>query len=656
MKRRWTTSLGAVLTAVATTLPLSAQGDPTNLRINEVMADNGRSPVDFNGGTPDVVEIFNTGNEVVELEGLALSDTLTLEEAKIVRPDGTTRLYVIDESRYTVPPKRSIFIFCDRETSLDCVEPHADFRIDSNGNEPVTLWGPEKNDGTRDIIDQVFLPPLRRDVSFGRFPDGAGGRNVPVEQAFDVFRFMPEPTFGRCISIPNVDTCPGDYRKRICLGAQNNAGGNLAPRISREFHSTNAPAADEPVEITARVRDDKEPTRTNIARVQIIYRTITNAVPGNWRSIDMMFDDPQGQNGVLTGAANGRPLDRWSVWHGAIPGQPASSRVEFYLEVEDAEGAVSTRPLELCFKVLVDGKQKPIVCDVQLASADDIGPCDSEFGPASNGCIDDPCRAKKFIPCDVPWTYAVGYEPSERLRHLVINEVVAGQFHDPNNADNPVHGILKDPSSEDPALCGLLDPPPKYCCKNLDPDTCGYDDYIELLNTSATEEIPLAGLWLSDKYFTPRIWQFPANSKMIGPGKRLIIWLDDDGHKCPELRLGPDDPPRPSFWECPDPNDAPNDQFHTNFELRSEADQIFIFDTVDRNFGVIHGVAFTAQEDNVALSLCPDGDRNGDYALIAGGSPGDKNNCPPTNCEIFLAAVLCRVELNFATWWGYTGG
>ncbi len=617
-------AVGAFLTATLVSLGLSAQGAFRMLRINEVIADNEtRPPIDFEGGTPDMVELFNAGDEIVSLNGLAMSDTWTLEQAKM-----TESLYEFPVG-LSVVPKRTLVIFCDGDTELGrCVEPHANFNIDSDGNEPITLWGPADENGEREIIDQVMLPPLRGDVSFGRFPDGAGPAPVPVEQTFEWFNFTPGTltSFGlSCITVAPPGTCGLGRPKRSCLGAQNKQGANLDPRISRAAHSTNSPAAGEAVEVRALVRDDKAPVPPNIARAEIVYRVIDGDTVGEWQNEPLTWNEAEGESGILTAEAEGRPLDRWSVWTGAVPGQAAGMRVEFFLEVEDQEGEVSTRPLELCFRVLVDERQGPRPdCDVQVANADDVGPCDSQFG--GPGCLEDPCRLDRFVPCDVPWTYAVGYQPRGNLANLVVNEVVARQRNNPTDPENPATGIIKDPTSEDFRLCSRFDEPPKYCCRRGGPDngdgpSCGYDDYVELVNVSDTE-IDLSGLWLSDGYFTPRIWQFPAGSR-IGPREYLIIWCDDDGSKCPDISR----PEFPPFWECPDPNDVTKKAFHTNFELNGGGDQFFIFDNQANNFGVIHGVAFEGQEDNVALTLCPDGDRTGDFGLTPGGSPAAANDC-----------------------------
>jgi len=119
---------------------------------------------------------------------------------------------------------------------------------------------------------------------------------------------------------------------RFCSGAPNGAGENLEPRLRRVFQSSNAPAADEPVEFRVEVRDDKlpiaseEPTEDNIETVQIVY----SVDGGADQSVEMTMISLENGSEIdmKTGLEVGRPNDIWSLWTGEIPGQPAGSQVE----------------------------------------------------------------------------------------------------------------------------------------------------------------------------------------------------------------------------------------------------------------------------------------------------------------------------------------
>jgi hypothetical protein len=548
-------------------LPAIGQ-DHSVLRINEVIADNRTvPPADIGGNHVDMIEIFNGGPDVLDLgvdspfRSLALSGTL--------EPPPPTALWTFPRGTRILPGD-SIVVFCDTNAVENACEPHASFRLESDGTEPVTLWGPVV-DGTRPIIDQVWLPPLPNDVSFGRFPDGAGPAPVPLDEVLQTFVFYPpgQSTFGACID--RATRCLGERFGRLCRGRPNGPGGNLPPRIEREEYSTNAPAADEPVLFRVRIQDDREPTPPNIARAEIVYR-----VDGGPEKVaELTFDAARG---ILRDEAS--PFHVWTSWLGEIPGQPAGALVEFHFRVADGEGLTDTSPERIC--------------------ADGVGPCNRFFGGpgctldvfGGNGmaCNDPIPPGVLFDPCQKPFSFTVGYDP-ERFSVLAINEVLASQ-----------DGLYLD-ATEAPGGCD-----PEDLCPAARPDCCKYrDDAIELVN-SGPSSVDLSGLWLAQSPFAPRGWQFPPGSS-IAPGQYLIVWIDDDGGKCPD----PSNPEFPCFWECPDPTDPAPGEFHTGFELRAEGDYIGLFDREEKRFGLIHGVRFGEQTMNRSLQLIPDGDRTGRF-------------------------------------------
>lgn len=558
--------------------------DYSVLRINEVIAENDTQlPLDIGGNSVDMVEIFNSGDVAIDIgfsnpnQSLALSDSLDL-------PPPTALWTFRDRDR--IFPGDSLIIFLDGNDVQNNCEPHANFNLASDGSEPITLWGPMQN-GQRAIIDQVWLPPLPADVSFGRSPDGAGPAPVPLEDVLDTFVFFPpgESTFGiACIEV--ADTCT-EGKKRLCRGRPNGPGGNIAPRVERLTFSTNSPAAGDAVLFTARVEDEKEPLPGNIASVEIVYRV--NLGPET--TAPMVHDGGPVIHDVITndlGEVIGEnPFNVWTIWEGSIPGQPQGSVVDFFFRVTDAEGLTDTSPEMLC--------------------ADGVGPCHRDFG--GPGCtadaLDEACKdndpltpgpfvGARFIECRKRFQYTVGYTPPGGFADVVINEVLAS--HD---------GIYLD-ATERP--CNAED-----MCPTDKPECCKFrDDLIEILNTGAAS-VDLSGKWLSSSPFGPEAWQFPPGS-ILGPGQYIRVWLDNDGKKCPNPDLPPAD--RPCFWECPDPTNAGASEYHANFSLAAEGDQIYLFDSEDSSagdFGVIHGVVFGPQELNQSLSLVPNGSRQGSW-------------------------------------------
>jgi len=601
-----TLALAPVLSPVLAVLSVALLGVQAHAQektvvINEVISSNRNSePRDINGGTPDMIEIYNTTDKIIVL---GTSNDLTsyfLSDSPEFDPDESWRFPAGVSS---IPPGERLVIFCDGTSASDpqskC-ELHASFQISNRGSEPITLFGPRGIDGERPIIDQVWLPPLPEDVSFGRSPDGEGPAPVPLEMVRDTFVFnllgsSSPPSFGVCENLEAPCFGIQDKFKRFCRGAANGPGDNLAPLVERDSHSTNSPGVDEAVEITVRVRDDKDPVGPNIASVKIEYTTRVGQEPAMEHEPVLMTTDGM----IFDGAVDGQPLDRWSLWTGEIPGQPEGTRVEFFFVVLDSEGLSSTSPRNLC--------------------PGETGPCDREFGGPDcqldendSTCRESAFTGERYVECRQPFTYASGYVPQGSLIDVVINEVVPHQ-----------EGLLQDETEEGP--CTLADG-----CTSGDPFCCTTrEDFIELYNGSA-EAVDLSGLWLSDSYFHPRGWQFPAESKILG-GEYLIIWIDNDGAQCPDA--GRED--KPCFWECPDPTDPESQEYHTNFALDFSGDQVYLRDTEENGYGVIHGIDFaldgTAEEvANNGLALSPDGDRGGCYVKVDEASPGIVN--PPELC------------------------
>ncbi|MEM7262487.1 MAG: hypothetical protein AAF488_10895 [Planctomycetota bacterium] len=633
---------------------LDAQ-DYSVLRINEVIADNRnsepdeREPTDARGGTPDIVEIYNSGDEDLDLGfdntdlAVGLSDTPGL-------PPTPPGLWTFRRGA-TVRAGESILVFCDGNTCEGDCEPHAAFQIDSDGLEPITLWGPENPDGTRDIIDQVWLPPLRPETSWSRIEDGAGPAPCPIEETFDYFVMTPNTTFGGCVSIPGSEcaqSCPNSdanmpTRKRFCEGAPNaEERGNLEPRIERADHSTNSPAANEAVTIIAEVRDDKEPTPGNIAAAEIVYRV--NG--GDPQVVALQYDESVPLLPDVTGLQPGdpdfprRPLDRRSIWIGEIPGQPTGARVQFILRVRDTDGLESTRPRDLC--------------DFG------VGPCSRDFG-GHDGCTLDPLSTScegaltgvRYISCSAWSSYTSGYDPElEGRGGLVINEVMATQAT-----------VLRDPTSVPASMYCTGERAPDYCCfgsegKEAPPD-CGFEDFVEIYNGSGAE-IQLGDLWLSDSYFQPRGWKFPDGA-VLGNDEYAIVWLDGDGGRCPEPELPLEE--RPCFWDCPDPNDPGAGRYHASFQLNGDNDQIFIFDG-SKSFGLVHGAIFRDQEVDVSLSLCPNGSPSGRFVATLVPTPRADNSASKecVSSEVFRrgdSTTDCGVDLTDAIFilnWLFAGG
>lgn len=588
--------------------------DYSVLRINEIIGSNGtQEPPDGAGRFRDMVEIYNGGDVTLPLAAKDPLDRLGLSDRLDPLPE---ELWLFEAGGYSNIPSKGflvVFLASRPSDSLYC-QLYSEFALNRDGSEPLVLWGPAKRDGEgkvilddfgrpqRDVIDRVWVPPLPRDVSYGRYPDGAGPASVEPEEAPLHFRFYPpgETTFGTCLAV-----CPFPVTLGVCGGAPNGPGGNLKPNVQRTGSAKNDPAAGEAVDFRVRVRDDKAPTPESIASV-LIHSWVDGAPRP---TVEMRYDADLGVQ-----SDPDRPLDLWTEWTGSLPGEPDGSLVQFVFEVRDKEGLWDRTPGNLCSAL-----DPPVE-----------GPCDPDFG--GPGCRKDPTDVacgglvlgERYVACDVPFQYVVGYTPRGSLIHVVINEVVPNQGLEPDGAGGYLRqGVLEDVTEPD---CTVADG-----CPIQYPDCCKFqDDFIELFNASETESVDLSGLWLSDSPYRPRGWRFPAGSS-IGPREYLIVWMDNDGGKCPD----PGSVNPPCFWECPDPTDPLAGEYHVSFALDASGEQVYLFDTAEHGFGVVHGLEFQGTGINRAVALVPDGSRTGTWSVMDPTPRAPNASCPPGD-PIFL--------------------
>lgn len=140
---------------------------PGVLVINEIMASNATTVVDEDGDYEDWIELYNKGEEVVNLEGCGLSDDY-----------GNPFRWVFPSKN--ISPGEFLVIWASGKERDDPLNPlHTNFRISKDGEE-VLLTAPG---GER--LDEIPPTPVPTDKSYGRYPDGA-----------DQFFFFSEPTPG----------------------------------------------------------------------------------------------------------------------------------------------------------------------------------------------------------------------------------------------------------------------------------------------------------------------------------------------------------------------------------------------------------------------------------------------------------------------------
>lgn len=126
-----------------------------SLMINEICSTNKNSFKDAAGASPDWVEIYNSSDNDITLDGIGLSDGKN-NKFKFTFPSGTT----ISAGGY-------VLVLCDNAVVQTENEFHAAFKISELG-ETIYLTHPEFGE-----IDSVSVPELSTDITYGRYLNGS---------------------------------------------------------------------------------------------------------------------------------------------------------------------------------------------------------------------------------------------------------------------------------------------------------------------------------------------------------------------------------------------------------------------------------------------------------------------------------------------------
>jgi len=178
---------------------MERQGLDIKLVFNEVLASNTTGDLDDFGEREDWIELYNPGDQAVDMAGLYLTDSLSepgLWEIPAGYPGATT-----------VEGKGFILLWADGQPGQG--PRHLGFKLNKEGEE-IGLF--QRIADEMVLIDSVSFPPLEADVSLARVPDGTGpwfklGESTPgtynfftgeviPEETPDVFTLFPNPTEG----------------------------------------------------------------------------------------------------------------------------------------------------------------------------------------------------------------------------------------------------------------------------------------------------------------------------------------------------------------------------------------------------------------------------------------------------------------------------
>lgn len=312
------------------------------LHINEVMAENLTTLADEDGDYPDWIELYNSSNQPIDLEGFGLSD----------KEDDLFRWQF---PAVSIEPGEHLLVFASRKDRRSPEEGslHTNYQIQATG-ETVVLTHPSGK-----IIDSLPTGRLSPDVSIGRYPDGNSTSRYHFPDPTPTGPNSPEKYAGYAGS-PSVSHPGGFYDGPITVTLE-------APSPGAEIHYTlngrepaaemsrytkpisitdtarlRPPAYEEgehytgPIEITettvlrARVYEEGRLPGTTINRTFFIGEEHTLPVVSLLTDPDDMFDRTHGIYMKGPGASSTFPHQGANYWQ--------SIEVPIHMEFYEAEG------------------------------------------------------------------------------------------------------------------------------------------------------------------------------------------------------------------------------------------------------------------------------------------------------------------------------
>lgn len=133
---------------------LSAQGDRI-IKINEILVFNETNYVDDYGKHSDWIELFNPAYNPVDISKMYLTND----------KNNPTKYRIPDAGKLTLIQPRSFVVFyADNEPTKGIF--HVNFLLDSTGYLAIF-----DSDG-RTLLDEIYYPMQKVDVTYGRFEDG----------------------------------------------------------------------------------------------------------------------------------------------------------------------------------------------------------------------------------------------------------------------------------------------------------------------------------------------------------------------------------------------------------------------------------------------------------------------------------------------------
>ncbi len=627
------------------------------LRINEFIAKNDNGIQDEFGNYGDWIELYNFGENDMDITGMYLTDAL----------DNPTQ-YTFNPT--IIPAGEFLLIWSDGSTSDPITDPdtiHTNFKL-SAGGESVGLYLDANT-----VIDTINFGAQTPDISYGRYPDGTDewiSFSVPSPGASNTY------TAGPIISSVTRNPMFPEYTDAVIInaGVESNDSGLLVTlkySVGADFidiqlfddglHEDGAagdnmyggtiPAHAQGTNVDWYIQaTDDAPSQTNFptdAPNMVLAYIVTDWTPTE--VIELTIDEPSGlaynhNTGTLFTHNDGTVSDIYEIsTSGALISTIAVQGTDFegiafnagydtIYVVEEAAWTIKKYTLDgtLVGEILVDHSPgqvdglEGITIDhltghifvlheknnpelIELTSAGlEISRIPLTFSSDVSGITIHPVWQTLFILSDEGYSLNEVSRTGNLLRswYIPLDQAEGVTF----GADEHTIYMAADRGNKLYEFAFNFDiytPPPvlfvnEFMAKNtvtITDENGDYDDWIEIYNPG-TEAIDIGGYFITDDLANPTQWLIPStypDSTTIQPGEFLLLWADKE---------------------------PAQGVLHVNIKLGTSGEQIGLYFT--DGVGVIDTLTFGAQAEDISAGRLDDG---GDlWGFFTGTTPGASNS------------------------------
>ncbi len=627
------------------------------IRINELLAKNNSINQDEFGNYGDWIELYNFGENDVDLTGMHMTDIV----------DNTT-LYTFNPA--VVPAGDYLLVWCDGTKEDLITNPdtlHANFKLGAGG-ESIKL---SLNEYT--IIDSVTFGSQTADISYGRYPEGTDswitfsiptpGETNTYEEGPIISDLVRQPMFPEYTDVVNITVKVTTNATNLVVTLKYNSGtGYIDAQMFDDGSHNDGTAGDNVYGAVIPAQDkgsnvswyiiatDDMPSKSSFptdAPVSVLSYRVTDWTPTH--VTDLTVNEPSGlaynsntgtlftnNDGTISDiyeiSTSGELLNTLSVQGTDFEGIAFNATYDTIYVVEEVNWKIVKYTLDGTWisEILVDHTEgqtsglEGIVVDhsnghifvlheknnpelIEFNNAgQEINRTTLNFSSDISGITIHPVWNTLFIISDEGYSLNEVTKSGQHLRswYIPLDQAEGVTF----GANEHIMYMVADRGNklyEFDFNFDMYSPAPmlyvnEFMASNdstIADENGEYDDWIEIFNAGSTA-VDIGGFYITDDLSNPTLWHIPdtaSDSTTIQPGEFLLLWAD----KQPEQGIQ-----------------------HINLKLGAGGEAIGLY--LSDGIGVVDTLTYYAQTGDISYGRTQDG--GNDWNFFDTPTPGTSNN------------------------------